>query len=55
MTDNASHRLGLHVDGKYRLSKKIVSGTFGDIYLGINITSSEEVAIKLEPVKAKHP
>ncbi|KAI6138246.1 kinase-like domain-containing protein [Pisolithus tinctorius] len=55
MTDNASHRLGLHINGKYRLGKKIVSGTFSDIYLGIDITSSEEVAIKLKPVKAKHP
>jgi casein kinase I family protein HRR25 len=27
----------------------------GDIYLGINIISGEEVAIKLESVKAKHP
>ncbi|KIO02004.1 hypothetical protein M404DRAFT_28231 [Pisolithus tinctorius Marx 270] len=49
MTDNASHRLGLHINGKYRLGKKIVSGTFSDIYLGIDITSSEEVAIKLKP------
>ncbi|KAI6145631.1 kinase-like domain-containing protein [Pisolithus tinctorius] len=55
MTDNASHRLGLRVDGKYRLGKKIALGTFGDIYLRIDITSSEEVAIKLKPVKAKHP
>jgi len=29
--------------------------TTGDIYLGINIISGEEVAIKLESVKAKHP
>ncbi|KAI5988676.1 kinase-like protein [Pisolithus orientalis] len=55
MTDNASHRLGLHVNGKYRLGKKIGSDTFGDIYLRIDITSSEEVTIKLEPIKAKHP
>ena len=27
----------------------------GDIHLGINIISGEEVAIKLESVKAKHP
>ena len=27
----------------------------GDIYLGVNIVSGEEVAIKLESVKAKHP
>lgn len=27
----------------------------GDIYLGFNIISGEEVAIKLESVRAKHP
>ncbi|KAG6878309.1 casein kinase I [Termitomyces sp. T159_Od127] len=55
MTDTSSHRLDLRVGGKYRLGKKIGSGSFGDIYLGINIISGEEVAIKLESVKAKHP
>lgn len=30
-------------------------GNAGDIYLGVNILSGEEVAIKLESVKAKHP
>ncbi|KAE8223597.1 hypothetical protein CF326_g8170, partial [Tilletia indica] len=40
---------------KYRIGKKIGSGSFGDIYLGINIISGEEVAIKLESIKAKHP
>ncbi|UZJ51000.1 hypothetical protein CBS101457_000320 [Exobasidium rhododendri] len=39
----------------YRIGKKIGSGSFGDIYLGINIISGEEVAIKLESIKAKHP
>ncbi|KAF8910057.1 kinase-like domain-containing protein [Gymnopilus junonius] len=55
MADTSSHRLDLRVGGKYRLGKKIGSGSFGDIYLGINIISGEEVAIKLESVKAKHP
>ena len=32
-----------------------LSSITGDIYLGINIISGEEVAIKLESVKAKHP
>uniref|UniRef100_A0A672Q7T6 non-specific serine/threonine protein kinase n=1 Tax=Sinocyclocheilus grahami TaxID=75366 RepID=A0A672Q7T6_SINGR len=45
----------LRVGSKYRLGRKIGSGSFGDIYLGANITSGEEVAIKLESVKTKHP
>ena len=43
------------VGGKYRLVRKIGSGSFGDIYLGINITNGEEVAVKLESIKARHP
>lgn len=43
------------IGSKYRLVRKIGSGSFGDIYLGINITNGEEVAIKLESVKARHP
>lgn len=43
------------VGGKYRLIRKIGSGSFGDIYLGINVTNGEEVAVKLEPTKARHP
>ena len=75
MSDPNNHtKLDLRVGGKYRLGKKIGSGSFGehisftdfcdvetdsvatgDIYLGTNIISGEEVAIKLESVKAKHP
>ena len=29
------------VGGKYRLVRKIGSGSFGDIYLGVNITNGE--------------
>jgi len=47
--------MDLRVGGKYRIGKKIGSGSFGDIYLGVNIISGEEVAIKLESCKAKHP
>ncbi|XP_059481718.1 casein kinase I isoform X1 [Neocloeon triangulifer] len=43
------------VGAKYRLVRKIGSGSFGDIYLGINITNGEEVAVKLESVRARHP
>lgn len=45
----------LRVGNKYRLGRKIGSGSFGDIFLGTDITSVEEVAVKLESVKTKHP
>uniref|UniRef100_A0A6U5Y377 non-specific serine/threonine protein kinase n=1 Tax=Guillardia theta TaxID=55529 RepID=A0A6U5Y377_GUITH len=45
----------LRVGNKYRIGRKIGSGSFGDIFLGTNISTSEEVAIKLESVKSKHP
>ncbi|KAG7541435.1 Protein kinase domain [Arabidopsis thaliana x Arabidopsis arenosa] len=43
------------VGNKFRLGRKIGSGSFGEIYLGTNIHTNEEVAIKLESVKTKHP
>lgn len=47
--------MDLRVGKKYRIGRKIGSGSFGDIYLGTNIISGEDVAIKLENTKAKHP
>ena len=57
MESRQSARSEIYVGGstKYRLQKKIGSGSFGDIYLGVNINSGEEVAVKLESQKAKHP
>ncbi|KAG5229047.1 casein kinase delta [Salix suchowensis] len=43
------------VGNKFRLGRKIGSGSFGEIYLGTNIQTNEEVAIKLENVKTRHP
>jgi len=44
----------LRVGRKFKLGKKIGSGSFGSIYHGVNGITQEEVAIKLEPVKSKH-
>ncbi|KAF5937521.1 hypothetical protein HYC85_025027 [Camellia sinensis] len=34
---------------------KLGVGSFGELYLGVNVQTGEEVAIKLESVKTKHP
>jgi serine/threonine protein kinase len=45
----------LRVARKYRIGEKIGSGSFGEIYAGTNVHTSEEVAIKLEPIRTKTP
>jgi serine/threonine protein kinase len=41
----------LRVGGKYRLSKKLGSGAFGDVFLGTNIKTGENVGIKLVSIQ----
>ncbi|XP_050346189.1 casein kinase I isoform X1 [Nymphalis io] len=48
-------KMELRVGNKYRLGRKIGSGSFGDIYLGTDIVTKKEVAIKLECKKTRHP
>mmetsp|Transcript_8951 Transcript_8951/g.19136 ORF Transcript_8951/g.19136 Transcript_8951/m.19136 type:complete len:364 (+) Transcript_8951:227-1318(+) len=43
------------IAGKYRLGRKLGGGSFGEIFLGTNIQTGEEVGVKLESVKARHP
>ncbi|KAJ7979848.1 putative Casein kinase [Quillaja saponaria] len=45
----------LVIGGKFKLGRRIGSGSFGELYLGVNVQSGEEVAVKLESVKTKHP
>ena len=40
---------------RYRLTKKIGKGSFGEIFLGQDKTNNTNVAIKLENVNTKHP
>lgn len=44
-------RVGRH----YKLGRKIGSGSFGDVYLGADLVSGGEVAIKMESVHRKNP
>ncbi|KAI8343544.1 putative casein kinase I [Chlamydoabsidia padenii] len=46
---------GIRIGNKYRLGKKIGAGSFGEIYLGSNIMSGEDVAVKMEGIRAAHP
>ncbi|CBI37140.3 unnamed protein product, partial [Vitis vinifera] len=43
------------IGGKFKMGRKIGSGSFGELYIGVNVQSGEEVAIKVEPTKTKHP
>lgn len=47
--------MDLVIGGKFKLGRKIGSGSFGELYLGINVQNGEEVAVKLESTKTKHP
>lgn len=40
---------------KFRLGRKVGSGSFGEVYIGTDIATGEDVAIKLERLRTKHP
>ena len=54
MAKTSSREFYVGGSNKYRLMRKIGSGSFGDIYLAVNINNGEEVAVKLENQRAKH-
>ena len=39
--------LDILIAGKYRLGRKLGGGSFGEIFLGTNLQTGEEVGIKL--------
>ena len=45
----------LTLEGLYKLNQKIGSGSFGQIYIGTEVSTSEEIAIKLEKNSISHP
>ncbi|KAF8326268.1 casein kinase 1alpha S [Amanita rubescens] len=55
MTNADTGQFDLQVIGGYRLGSKIGSGSSGDVYLGVDIRTGLEVAIKLESVNARNP
>jgi casein kinase 1 len=45
----------IRVAKQYLIQKKLGSGSFGEVYQGLNQTTNEEVAIKLEESQSKFP
>ncbi|ELP87465.1 casein kinase, putative [Entamoeba invadens IP1] len=43
------------ISNKYRLDQKLGSGSFGDVYRGVDISNNQTVAVKLEVETCKHP
>jgi casein kinase I family protein HRR25 len=43
------------IGGNYRVEGPIQSGSFGNVYKGRDLETSESVAFKMEPMDAKHP
>ena len=46
---------GTVVGGKYSVGMKLGSGSFGVVHVGTNIHTGEEVALKLESSRTRHP
>lgn len=45
----------LRIAGRFQLLYRIGRGAFGEVYRGTNLSTGEDVAIKLEPIDAKPP
>lgn len=47
--------LDITVAERFKLGKKLGSGSFGDIYKGTDTQTDREIAIKLEKINSRHP
>lgn len=39
---------------KYKITNKLGSGAFGEIWKAVHVTSDREVAVKFEDINSKH-
>lgn len=47
--------MDIRIAGRFKLGRKLGSGSFGEIYIATDLGTNEEVAVKLEHSKTKHP
>jgi len=47
--------MNLKLGGKYKVGKKLGSGAFGEVFYAKDNATGEEVAIKVESNRTKHP
>lgn len=47
--------MDIRVGGKFKITKRLGQGAFGDIFAGNNVKTGEEVAVKLEPIYCDKP
>lgn len=45
----------VRVAGRFKMGKKIGSGSFGEIFLAVDLNTNKEVAIKFESKKVRRP
>lgn len=47
--------MDLKLGGKYKIGKKLGAGAFGEVYIAKDNTTGEDVAVKIEDNRTKHP
>ena len=52
---NSILKMDLKLEGKYKIGKKQGSGAFGEVFIAKDKATEEEVAIKVESNRTKHP
>jgi serine/threonine protein kinase len=49
------HQYEVNVNNQFKMGKKIGSGSFGEIYLGLDMNTNREVAVKFETLSVRRP